>query len=160
MRHLWTPWRSKYIQQQREKKMCVFCAAASGTEDQTTLVVHRGSHCFVILNRYPYTAGHVMVAPYAHVPRLSQATEEATDEMMRLVRRLEQMLERVYRPDGINLGMNLGEAAGAGIEQHIHMHVLPRWSGDANFMTTIGQTRVLPELLEDTYAKLRAEFAG
>lgn len=100
-----------------------------------------------------------MIAPYEHVSRLSQASEAAAEEMMRLTRRAEAVLERVYRPDGLNLGMNLGEAAGAGIEQHIHMHVLPRWAADANFMTTVGETRVLPEALEETYAKLKQAFS-
>jgi ATP adenylyltransferase len=101
-----------------------------------------------------------MVAPYDHVSRLSDASEDTTDEIMRLTRRAERILEDVYRPDGINLGMNLGEAAGAGIEQHIHLHVLPRWKGDANFMSTVGDTRIIPELLETTYGKLRPRFAG
>lgn len=108
-----------------------------------------------MLNRYPYTSGHLMIAPYAHVSRLSQASEAASEEMMRLTRLAEAALERVYHPGGLNLGMNLGEAAGAGIEEHIHMHVLPRWSGDGNFMSTIAETRVLPESLADTYAKLK-----
>lgn len=123
-------------------------------------MVHRAQHSFVILNRYPYTSGHVMVAPYEHVSRLGQVADEVTAEMMRLARQTEAILERIYRPNGLNLGMNLGEAAGAGIEQHIHMHVLPRWTGDANFMTTIGHTRILPELLEDTYRKLLPEFSS
>jgi ATP adenylyltransferase len=158
MDHLWTPWRSKYIQEPRGNANCIFCTAANGTEDDKTLVVHRGDHCFVLLNRYPYTAGHAMVAPYVHVSRLTQADDVVTAEMMRIARRLEQILEQLYHPNGMNLGLNLGEAAGAGIEQHIHLHVLPRWIGDANFMTTVAQTRVLPELLEDTYIKFRAAF--
>ncbi|MGH9584869.1 MAG: HIT family protein, partial [Bryobacteraceae bacterium] len=128
--------------------------------DEEKIDIHRAAWCFVMLNRYPYTSGHVMIAPYAHVSRLSQASESAAEEMMRLTREAESTLERVYHPDGLNLGMNLGEAAGAGIEQHIHMHVLPRWTGDANFMTAIGETRVLSEPLEDTYTKLKRSFSG
>jgi ATP adenylyltransferase len=113
---------------------------------------------FVILNRYPYTSGHVMIAPYVHVSRLNHTSEATSEEMMRLTRISEQAIESVYRPDGLNLGMNLGEAGGAGIEQHIHMHVLPRWSGDANFMTSVSDTRIIPESLNDTYAKLKRAF--
>ncbi len=158
--HLWTPWRSKYIQGERQANGCVFCNAATGSNDAESLVVHRAEYSFVILNRYPYTSGHVMIAPYQHVSRLGQVEPVVTAEMMSLARNTEAILEQVYRPNGLNLGMNLGEAAGAGIEQHIHMHVLPRWTGDANFMTTIGHTRILPELLEDTYAKLAAAFSS
>lgn len=162
MNHLWAPWRSAYVQGKRDKRICIFCDAAQrgGDADEETLVIHRSAHCFVILNRYPYTSGHLMVAPYAHVSRLSQASEAAAEEMMRLTRQAEEVLERIYHPGGINLGMNLGEAAGAGIEEHIHMHVLPRWSGDGNFMSTIAETRVLPESLADTYTKLKQGFTG
>jgi ATP adenylyltransferase len=139
---------------------CVFCAAAESSDDEKSLIVHRGKLAFVILNRYPYTSGHLMIAPYAHVSRLYQVDELTTDEMMRLARRGEGVLEQAYKPEGLNLGMNLGEAAGAGIEQHIHMHVLPRWRGDANFMTSVANTRIIPETLEDTYAKIKRGFAG
>lgn len=160
MQRLWTPWRSAYIKEKRDKTRCIFCdAAADPKADEEKLVVFRGSHAFVLLNRYPYTSGHVMIAPYVHVSRLVETGEETTDEIMRLMRRLEEMLQDVYHPDGLNLGMNLGEAAGAGIEQHIHMHVLPRWVGDANFMSTVAGTRIIPEALEDTYRKLRDGFA-
>jgi ATP adenylyltransferase len=159
MTHLWTPWRSTYMRAGTEKHHCIFCEAATGTADEKSLVVYRGALCFVILNRFPYTSGHLMIAPYEHVSRLMNIGESATDEMMRLARRAEEILEEVYRPEGLNLGMNLGEAAGAGVEQHIHMHVLPRWKGDANFMSTVGNTRIIPEALEDTYAKLKGKFA-
>lgn len=157
---LWTPWRSKYIQGNRPEKGCIFCNAANNSNDASTLVVFRAPSCFVILNRYPYTSGHLMIAPYAHVSRLNQISSGIAGEMMVQARRAEQILEQVYRPGGINLGMNLGEPAGAGIEQHIHLHVLPRWQGDANFMTTVADTRVLPELLDDTYTKLKAAFSA
>ena len=148
------------MQEKKDKQDCLFCAAAESAADEKNLIVFRGEFTFVILNRYPYTSGHLMIAPYAHISRLGQATEAAAQEMMELVRRSEQILESAYGPDGLNIGMNLGQAAGAGIEQHIHMHVLPRWNGDANFMTSVGQTRVIPELLEQTYAKLYRAFAG
>lgn len=158
MEHLWTPWRSTYMKANRSASACIFCAAAASTDDAANLVVYRAARVFVMLNRYPYTSGHLMIAPYEHVSRLGGAAEETTQEMMFVARRAERYLEDAYRPDGLNLGMNLGEAAGAGIEQHIHMHVLPRWKGDANFMTTVADTRIVPEPLEETYAKLRAKF--
>lgn len=155
MEYLWTPWRSTYMNEKKDKTKCIFCQAAASAEDARNLVVFRGQFCFVILNRYPYTSGHLMIAPYRHVSRLTTVDEATTAEMMQLVRQAETVLQEAYSPDGLNLGMNLGEAAGAGIEQHIHMHVLPRWKGDANFMTSIGETRIIPETLEDTYRKVR-----
>jgi ATP adenylyltransferase len=156
MDRLWTPWRSAYMKQNREKSRCIFCDAASHPDaDEQMLVVARGALCFALLNRYPYTSGHLMIAPYVHVSRLAITTPDTAAEMMAWTRRAEQVLESIYRPDGLNLGMNLGEAAGAGIEQHIHMHVLPRWKGDANFMTSVADTRIIPEALEETYRKLR-----
>lgn len=142
----------------KDSQGCIFCLAAASADDEESLIVYRAKFTFVMLNRYPYTSGHLMIAPYEHVPRLSHATEEATGEMMRVARRAERILETAYKPGGLNIGMNLGEAAGAGIEQHIHLHVLPRWSGDANFMTSVAMTRVLPEALNETYAKLREAF--
>jgi ATP adenylyltransferase len=159
MSHLWTPWRSKYIQEHKASSGCIFCAAAAGEDDKEALVLFRGERNFIILNRYPYTSGHLMIAPYAHVSRLNQISPEVTQEIMELLRQGEDILQQTYRCNGLNLGMNLGEAAGAGIEEHIHMHLLPRWYGDANFMSVIGDTRVLPEVLEDTYAKLAGKFA-
>jgi len=158
MTHLWTPWRSTYMQAKKEKGSCIFCDAALSEADEETLVVYRGELSFVLLNRYPYTSGHLMIAPYVHVSRLAQTSEATSAEIMDLTRASEQILERAYRPDGLNLGMNLGEAAGAGIEQHIHMHVLPRWKGDANFMTSVSDTRIIPESLTDTYAKIKEAF--
>jgi ATP adenylyltransferase len=142
-----------------DKQRCIFCEAATSTADEETLVIYRGRLCFIMLNRYPYTSGHLMIAPYEHVSRLSTADESATDEMMLLSRHAEQILEATYHPDGLNLGMNLGEAAGAGIEQHMHLHVLPRWKGDANFMSTVAYTRIIPEALQDTYTKLKHNFS-
>lgn len=145
--------------EKRDKNRCIFCAAAESNADDESLLIYRGEFCFVILNRYPYTTGHLMIAPYQHVSRLLQVAPVVTEEMMRLARVAEENLEAVYRPDGLNLGMNLGEAAGAGIEQHIHLHVLPRWKGDANFMTTVGDVRIMPETLGETYRKLKPKFA-
>lgn len=147
------------MQAKKDKEHCIFCDAAAGSDDAATLVVYRGALSFVMLNRFPYSSGHVMIAPFVHVPRLSHTSEATSDEIMRLTRKAEEVLQNVYHPDGLNLGMNMGEAAGAGIEQHIHMHVLPRWNGDANFMTSVAETRVIPESLDDTYAKLRRAFS-
>jgi ATP adenylyltransferase len=161
MQYLWAPWRSRYMEAKAGTDPCIFCTAARNpADDEKTLVVHRGRHCFVILNRYPYTSGHLMIVPYDHVAKLEAATQESTGELMALARQAEQVLEWIYKPDGLNLGMNLGIAAGAGIEQHLHLHVLPRWSGDANFMTTVAKARVLPEALEDTFRKVRLGFAA
>lgn len=134
--------------------------AASPDRDEDSLIVFRGKHNFVVLNRFPYTSGHLMVVPYRHTPELAGIDAETAGELMELLRRAESSLRALYKPDGLNLGMNIGESAGAGIAGHIHMHVLPRWSGDANFMTTIGETRVLPEELAVTWARLRAAFAA
>jgi ATP adenylyltransferase len=157
MDHLWTPWRSTYIKSAKTEG-CIFCIAAAATEDEELLVVHRAEMNFVILNRYPYTNGHLMIAPYQHASRLNALDETVTAEMMRLGRLAEHVLETVYKPHGLNFGLNLGEAAGAGIEQHLHLHALPRWKGDANFMTTVAETRIIPETLEDSYRKISGGF--
>jgi len=133
--------------------------AAAG-RDEEHLIVFRGEHNFVVLNRFPYTSGHVMVVPYRHVPDLSGLDDRVAGELMALTRTSERHLRAIYRPDGLNLGMNIGESAGAGIAGHIHMHVLPRWTGDANFMTTVGQTRVLPEELTVTWRRLKEAFSA
>ncbi len=146
------------MKEKRDRPGCVFCLAAASNDDRNTLIIHRARLNFVILNRYPYTSGHLMIAPYRHVARLQQADDETAEEMMRLARLSERLIEQTYRPQGVNIGMNLGEAAGAGIEQHIHMHVLPRWFGDANFMTSVSDTRIIPEELSVTWDKLRQAF--
>ena len=138
---------------------CIFCAAQKNpADDEKNYVLYRGAHNFVILNLYPYISGHLMIAPFAHIGEFDSAPKEVTDEMMDLAKRCETALREVYHPEGFNLGMNLGRAAGAGIADHIHMHIMPRWVGDANFMTTVGETRVLPEDLSITYRKLRKKF--
>ena len=158
MDYLWTPWRFQYVAGAEKRSGCVFCAAASGGNDREWLVVHRATYHFVILNRFPYTSGHSMIVPFEHVDRLHKLPQAAADEMMDLARHLELAFLDLYRPDGVNIGMNIGKAAGAGIAGHIHMHALPRWVADANFMTVIGETRVLPESLETTYQRLKAKF--
>jgi ATP adenylyltransferase len=155
MDYLWTPWRYAYVSGTEKASGCVFCEAAKEKDDAQARIVHRGEHCFVILNTYPYTPGHVMIVPYTHVDELQKLPAEAAHEMMGLSQRMETVLRKLYRPDGINLGMNIGKAAGAGIAGHIHMHVLPRWVADANFVSVVGETRVLPETLEVTWEKMR-----
>jgi ATP adenylyltransferase len=128
------------------------------TAEQAAHIVHRGTHCFICLNAYPYATGHLLIVPYFHLDSLAKLPLDAAQEMMLLAQHAESSLRSVYRPDGLNLGMNLGEAAGAGIAEHIHLHALPRWIGDTNFMTVIGETRVLPETLDITWSKLRETF--
>jgi ATP adenylyltransferase len=156
MDRLWSPWRYRYVSSAGRKDACIFCTKPAAGDDPANYILLRAERNYVILNLYPYTSGHLMIAPYEHVATLAEANPETLAEMMRLTVRVEKALREVYRPGGINLGMNLGECAGAGIAGHIHMHVLPRWPGDANFLTTVGETRVLPEDLDTTYARLKA----
>lgn len=162
MDRLWSPWRYRYVTAVPPTDGCLFCgkAAASSASDETELILLRGERNLVLLNLYPYTSGHVMIAPYEHVATLSEARPETLAEMMTLAQRVEGALRRVYQAHGLNLGMNLGQAAGAGVAGHIHLHLLPRWFGDVNFMTTVGETRVLPEDLAETYRKLKAALAS
>jgi ATP adenylyltransferase len=157
MDYLWTPWRYAYIttaaKDADKPEGCVFCELPK-LPDEEARIVHRGRHCFVILNSFPYTSGHVMVVPFAHLNELQKLPEAAAQEMMALSQKMEGVLRQVYTPDGINLGMNIGRAAGAGIAAHVHMHVLPRWFGDTNFMTVTGESRVLPEALEETWRRI------
>jgi ATP adenylyltransferase len=155
MDYLWTPWRYAYIKSADQAETCVFCQKQAENNDEKALIVHRGVHNFVILNAFPYTSGHVMIVPYEHVDRFQKLATHAATEMMTLAQRLEGVLRTLYRPDGINIGMNIGKAAGAGVAGHIHMHVLPRWVADSNFMTTIGETRILPEELATTWSRIR-----
>ncbi|HEY2121424.1 MAG TPA: HIT domain-containing protein [Candidatus Acidoferrum sp.] len=157
MDYLWTPWRYQYMAEVTGGKQpdCFFCDAVAEKNDEETLIVHRGKKMFVILNRYPYTSGHVMVVPYGHVAELNLCAPNDLLEMMELARRVETAFHANYKPDGMNLGMNLGRAAGAGVAGHLHLHMLPRWVGDSNFMTVTGETRVHPEELKTTYEKLR-----
>jgi ATP adenylyltransferase len=156
---LFTPWRLAYVTSQNETPGCALCRARDGEGGADRLVVHRGEHCFVVMNLYPYTGGHVMVTPRRHIASLGAASPEELAEMMGLARQLEEVFRQVYRPEGINVGMNLGRAAGAGIADHIHLHVVPRWSGDTNFMTAVSGTRVIPEAPEQAAERLRPYFS-
>jgi ATP adenylyltransferase len=157
MDYLWTPWRYAYVSGAAPVTGCIFCNAPKET-DEKAHIVYRGALCYIILNTFPYTSGHAMIVPYAHLDELSKLPSEAAQEMMTLTQRMEVVLRNLYRPDGINLGMNLGKAAGAGVAGHVHMHILPRWVADANFVSVIGETRVLPEALEVTWERVRSHL--
>lgn len=155
MDHLWSPWRMKYIRRQKTPKGCVFCDTVQKEDKEDNLIVVRGERAFVILNRYPYTSGHIMIVPFDHVDTFDKMDEETCAEVMLLIRQGISALNRVYKPDGYNMGANLGASAGAGIKNHIHFHLVPRWDGDTNYMTSIGGTRVLPEDLSETLERLK-----
>ncbi|HLG13390.1 MAG TPA: HIT domain-containing protein [Blastocatellia bacterium] len=157
MEHIWSPWRYKYIASVDREPGCVFCAAEAGPDDEY-LILHRATLSFIILNLYPYTSGHLMIVPYEHVASLSALKEATTTQMMELAKLSQRALETEYKPDGFNIGINLGRSAGAGVAEHVHMHVVPRWTGDANFVSVVGETRVLPEELATTYERLRKHF--
>ncbi len=157
MEHIWSPWRYKYIASAGREPGCVFCRAQQG-EDRHYLIVHRAKLNFIILNLFPYTSGHLMIVPYEHTASFPSLSEAITTEMIELTKRAQTALEAEYNPDGFNIGMNLGQSAGAGVADHLHLHVVPRWTGDANFVSIIGETRVLPEDLQTTYDKLKKHF--
>jgi ATP adenylyltransferase len=159
LERLFTPWRLRYVSGGSKVAGCVFCTALEPAAGADSLVAHVGEHCFVIANLFPYTGGHVMIAPRRHVGRLADASDAELLEMMALSRRLESVMGELYRPEGFNVGMNLGQVAGAGVADHIHMHVVPRWAGDANFMTAVGETRVVPEEPAVTARRLRQAFS-
>ncbi len=158
MKFLQAPWRWEFISKHIGAQACVFCTAAAGADDRENLVCHRGSSFFVILNRYPYATGHLMVVPYRHTADIAAISGEQAVEMWTLLNRSLAILTERFRPDGFNLGMNLGAAAGAGIKEHVHMHLVPRWSGDANFMPVVGATRVMSYDLSEVYDVLSAGF--
>jgi ATP adenylyltransferase len=162
MDHLWSPWRYRYVStagpSDSNEAGCIFCVKSKEVRDEENLILHRGERAFVLLNLFPYTSGHLMVAPYEHVATLEDADEGTATEMMLLARTSQAKLREVYKAPGFNIGMNIGSCAGAGIAGHIHVHVLPRWPGDVNFMTSVGETRVIPEDIQETYRKLLAAF--
>ena len=161
MDYLWSPWRFRYVSQANAAGGCVFCekAVADRARDRENLLLYRARSNFILLNLFPYTTGHSMVIPYAHIASLEEIEPATLVEMMELARRLQVVLRDCYHPEGYNLGINLGKCAGAGVADHLHLHLLPRWTGDSNFMTPIGETRVLPEDLLTTYDKLAPYFA-
>jgi ATP adenylyltransferase len=158
VQHLFAPWRFAYVSHAEETTGCIFCAAAAG--GAATHTVFRGERCFALLNRYPYTSGHTMVAPYAHVAEFEALSPAELAEMMELAQRIVRALGKIYQPHAFNLGLNLGEAAGAGIADNLHLHIVPRWRGDTSFMSTSGRARVIPEDLDSTWGKLQAALEG
>ena len=160
MERIWAPWRLEYVKDASKDlaEECIFCAKPDAGDDEAVLIVHRGERCFVILNKYPYTNGHLMVAPFEHTATIQDLDAETVAEMMALAQRSMTILESKYQPHGYNVGFNQGRVAGAGVEHHIHMHVVPRWGGDTNFMPVLADTHVMPATLEQTYEALRGEF--
>jgi ATP adenylyltransferase len=157
---IWAPWRLTYVKDASKdaEQECIFCAKPASDDDEANLIVHRGERCFVILNLFPYTNGHLMVAPYEHVATLGELDPDTVAEMMALTQRAMGVLEDRYQPHGYNVGFNQGRVAGAGVEHHIHMHVVPRWGGDTNFMPVLADTRVMPQTLEESYATLKGSL--
>jgi ATP adenylyltransferase len=157
---IWAPWRLEYVKDAAKdnEDECIFCAKPAADDDEQSLIVHRGERCFVILNLFPYTNGHLMVAPYEHVAGLQDLDAETVAEMMALAQQAMRRLEEVYSPHGYNVGFNQGRIAGAGFENHIHMHVVPRWGGDTNFMPVLADTRVMPQTPQQSYEALRGGF--
>jgi ATP adenylyltransferase len=158
MDQLWTPWRMKYLENESNPEECPFCLALDQADQEEMLLVHRGKKAFVVLNRYPYTTGHLLVLPQEHQEKLSEIHPETRAELMEMINHAMEILGEIYQPDGFNIGLNMGSAAGAGIPKHLHWHVVPRWSGDTNFMAVAGEVRVLPELLIDTLHKVRSAW--
>jgi ATP adenylyltransferase len=158
---IWAPWRLAYVKDASKdaEDACIFCAKSAAGDDEQNLIVHRGERCFAMLNLFPYTNGHLMIAPYEHLPTLPELDPETIAEMMALTKRAMAVLEAEYSPHGYNVGFNQGRVAGAGVEHHIHMHVVPRWGGDTNFMPVLADTRVMPQSLEQSYAALRDRFS-
>jgi ATP adenylyltransferase len=157
---IWAPWRLEYVKDASKdvEADCIFCAKPAQNDDEANLIVHRGERCFVILNKFPYTNGHLMVAPYEHVASLPEIDAATVAEMMALAQQGMRILESQYAPHGYNVGFNQGKVAGAGVEHHIHMHVVPRWGGDTNFMPVLADTRVMPQSLEQSFAALAGSF--
>ncbi|RPI01788.1 MAG: HIT domain-containing protein [Ignavibacteriae bacterium] len=161
MKHLFSPWRSEYIKtfsDEKKARSCLFCRMQREARDAENLIVWRGKFCFVVMNRYPYNSGHVMIVPYRHTSRFGKFTGEEHAEIMKLTAKCIEALEHISKPEGFNYGANLGRTAGAGIDKHIHFHLVPRWNGDTNFMPAIGQTKVVSEDIRRTWKKLKSEF--
>jgi ATP adenylyltransferase len=147
-----------YIKNRSDSDQCPFCLALEQSQQEESLIVQRGKNCFVMLNRYPYTSGHLMVLPYLHQEDLADLNQGTRGEMMEFIQQACAVLEKIYHPEGFNVGLNLGSAAGAGLPKHLHWHIVPRWTGDTNYMTTVGGVRVIPESLEDTLEKVTAQW--
>jgi len=157
MKHLWAPWRMEYIQMKKDEG-CILCEKPRQNTDSLNYILYRGNLNFVIMNTYPYNPGHLMIAPYQHLASLEELTDEVLHEHIDIVRRCITVLRQMFRPGGFNLGINIGKAAGAGIEGHVHTHIVPRWPGDNNFMPVIADVKVVPEALAETYQRLKGKF--
>jgi ATP adenylyltransferase len=160
MERIWAPWRMAYIENADKVEGCIFCAFPAENRDAERLILLRGERAFVILNAYPYSNGHLMVTPYRHTANLDDLTDEEMLEMMTLTRRAVNLLKAAFHPDGFNIGINMGRVAGAGIADHVHVHVVPRWNGDTNFMAVVGDVRVVPESLSSVYSRLKEQLDG
>jgi len=158
MKYITAPWREEYVKKAFKMTECIFCRALQAEKDSEAFILHRAKHNFLILNRYPYTPGHLMIAPYEHLDSIEKAEKEIAHEMADLLKLSLSVLRKTYRPHGFNTGMNIGHSAGAGVADHYHLHVIPRWTGDANFMPLVGQTKVVIEDIATTYEKLRHQF--
>ncbi len=157
MKRIWAPWRMEYIANNKSKE-CVFCVSAEEGEERERLILYRTSFSFVMMNRYPYTNGHLMIAPFRHTANIDELSDDEMLDLFRMLRLCRSALEQIAAPQGFNIGINLGKAAGAGVDEHMHIHIVPRWNGDTNFMTVIGDIRVMPENLLNTYDKLLPVF--
>lgn len=160
MERIWAPWRMEYIGNSASDQRCIFCSQTPERSDRERLILARSEHSLIMLNRYPYTGGHLMVSPLRHTAELDELSDPELLDVIRTVRRARSLLQRVARPDGFNIGLNLGKAAGAGVAEHLHFHIVPRWNGDSNFMTVVGDLRVIPEGLLTAYDQLSAALAG
>lgn len=156
-KYLYSPWRSDYLQSEKPGD-CILCRHKDPEHDEENLIVHRGKHCYVMLNRYPYNNGHIMLVPYLHVKNLHDLPAEVMQELGTLAQASENVLQTAYSCEGINIGLNLGRAAGAGIDEHLHIHMVPRWAGDCNFMSVVGGRRVIPEAFEQSFSRLKQEY--
>lgn len=154
MENMWSPWRMKYITDNEKPGDCIFCSYPIMKDGIENLIVHRGASAYVILNRYPYTSGHVMVVPFQHAASIEELTPTIRGEIMEMVNETIGVLRKVYQPEGFNIGINMGSAAGAGIAEHAHVHIVPRWAGDTNFMSITGETRVIPEDMQVTFTRI------
>ncbi len=157
MEHIWAPWRIEYIQMEKPQG-CIFCDKSSQNDDALNYILYRGDKNFVIMNSYPYNPGHLMIAPYQHTGNLEELADEELHEHFKIISRSIQLLKKVFNPDGFNIGMNIGRIAGAGIADHFHTHIVPRWSGDTNFMPVVADTKVVSQAIGETYQKLKGKF--
>ena len=155
---IWTPWRYEYVSTVDEREGCIFCDRPTSGDDEENMILAREQYCFAMLNIYPYTTGHLMIAPYRHTGTIEELDPETLKEMMTLAQRSMEAIRKTFDPQGFNLGINISRIAGAGVTDHVHLHVVPRWSGDSNFMTVVAQTRVMPQALDQVFARLRELF--